>query len=155
MNLFHVTKFFLYLPLTFLYFYKKLLVSFFFFIHKNCFGLSSSTYYLFWEVVNLNLRFGVCRNRDSKSLYYLHEREGLAICVDMKYPIIFFLKDLPLIGLAVICTGLICKRIKLRCLTLMADGVWLWYLIILPLLVGLHWTQGMGKFCISYVPLHS
>ena len=32
-----------------------------FFIHKNCFELFLSAHFLFWEILNLNLTFAVCR----------------------------------------------------------------------------------------------
>ena len=35
------------------------------FIHKNCFRKFLSSYFLFWEVLNLNLTFAVCREHDS------------------------------------------------------------------------------------------
>ena len=35
------------------------------FIHKNCSGQLLSTYFLFWRILNLNLTFAVCRERDS------------------------------------------------------------------------------------------
>ena len=43
----------------------KLVVSRNFFIHKNCFELFLSARLLFWEVLNLNLTFAVCRIREA------------------------------------------------------------------------------------------
>ena len=43
------------------YFYNYLVVSWNFFIHKNCFELFLSVHFLFWEIFNLlNLTFAVC-----------------------------------------------------------------------------------------------
>ena len=46
---------------------KKLHVSF---VYNNCFGLFLAARFLFWEILNLNLTFAVCRKRYSKSLFY-------------------------------------------------------------------------------------
>ena len=35
------------------------------FIHKNCSVPFLSAYFLFWEILNLNVTFAVCRKRDS------------------------------------------------------------------------------------------
>ena len=35
------------------------------FIHKNCSEQFLSSYFLFWAILNLNLTFAVCRERDS------------------------------------------------------------------------------------------
>ena len=67
MNLYHVTTFSLYLPLTVLWLPKTFSVSHYF-IYNNCFRLFLSAYFLFLEILNLNLPFAVCRNIDSKSL---------------------------------------------------------------------------------------
>ena len=41
----------------------KLVVSTNFFVHKNCFELFLSDHFLFFEILNLNLTFDVCRIR--------------------------------------------------------------------------------------------
>ena len=37
------------------------------FMHKNCSG-HLSAYFLLWQILNLNLRFAVCRKRDNSNL---------------------------------------------------------------------------------------
>ena len=46
---------------------KKLHVRF---VYNNYFGLFLTARFLFWEILNLNLTFAVCRKRHSKSLFY-------------------------------------------------------------------------------------
>ena len=67
MNLYRVTKFSLYLSSIVLCFYKKLSVPRDF-IYKNYFALFLSAYFLFLEILNLNLPFAVCRKLDSINL---------------------------------------------------------------------------------------
>ena len=35
------------------------------FIHKSCSGQFFSAYFLFWEILNLNVTFAVCRKRET------------------------------------------------------------------------------------------
>ena len=35
------------------------------FVHKSCSEKFLSAYFLFWEILNLNLTFAVCRQRES------------------------------------------------------------------------------------------
>ena len=60
-NLYHVTKFPLYLSFTVHYFYTKISSFTHFFIHKNCFEPFLTAHFLFLEIFNLNLTFAVCR----------------------------------------------------------------------------------------------
>ena len=58
-NLYHVTKFPLYLSFTVHYFYTYISSFAQFFSHKNCFEqYLYAVHFLFWEILNLNLRYG-------------------------------------------------------------------------------------------------
>ena len=56
-NLYHVTEFPPLLSFTVYYFHSK--ISYASFIHKNCSGQLLSAYFLFWQILNLNLTFAV------------------------------------------------------------------------------------------------
>ena len=58
-NLYHVTKLPLYLSFTVHYFYTYISSFAQFFSHKNCFEqYLYAVHFLFWEILNLNLRYG-------------------------------------------------------------------------------------------------
>ena len=63
-NWYHMTKFCPELSLTVYYFYKNKQFHTRF-IQRNCSGQLLSAYFLFWEILNFNLTFVVCRKRDS------------------------------------------------------------------------------------------
>ena len=54
-----------YLSFTVHFFLHKLIVSSKFFIDNNRFELFLSSHFLFWEILNLNLMFVVCRKREA------------------------------------------------------------------------------------------
>ena len=55
----------IYLPFTVHYFYTQISSFTQYFIHMNCFEQFLSVYFLFWEILNLNLTFAVCRIREA------------------------------------------------------------------------------------------
>ena len=62
--LYHMTKFFLFQVFNCSLLLQKNFSVSHYFIYKNCFGLFLSAYFLFLEILNLNLPFAVCRNLD-------------------------------------------------------------------------------------------
>ena len=77
-NLYHVTKFPLYLSFTVHYFYTYISSFAQFFSHKNCFEqYLYAVHFLFWEILNLNLRYGPNINDEAKGLICI----GKSICV--------------------------------------------------------------------------
>ena len=70
-NLYHVTKFPLYLSFTVHYFYTKISGFTQFFIPKNSFLLFLCAHFLLREILGLNLTFAVRRIREAWTIYYL------------------------------------------------------------------------------------
>ena len=64
-NLYHVTKFSLYLSFTVHYFYTKINSFTQFSIRKNSFELFLSAHFRFLEILNLNLTFAFFRMREA------------------------------------------------------------------------------------------
>ena len=78
MNLYHVTKLPLYLSFTVHYFYTYISSFAQFFSHKNCFEqYLYAAHFLFWEILNLNLRYGPDIKDKAKGLICI----GKSICV--------------------------------------------------------------------------